>query len=303
MSYKERERTKVIAIRDKVFRDPGNGIYSNIPREFVLSNPTLNLCEGIREDALDYFCKNQITWHDGINNGPTGHLLSSQIACINHLYFVRQRQDAATAILKNIQADIEKAVFVDDGYVEFEFIGDKQYMKERVWSRGVNCTSVDAVMIGESGVGKKIMFLIEWKYTEAYSFRSKYIPERANIYDPLIKDVNSPFIKLTENDVPKLYCEPFYQLMRQTLLGWQCALNNDHCCTEYYHVHVIPDSNTELKNKIPPGYSGTDISTAWKSVLKEPDKYLVISPEALLKPCQSLNDCKSITSYLNERYW
>ena len=47
MSYREDERKRAIKIRDELFRDPGAGIFSNIEREFVLQDPTLNLWAGI----------------------------------------------------------------------------------------------------------------------------------------------------------------------------------------------------------------------------------------------------------------
>jgi predicted metal-dependent RNase len=97
-------------------------------RDFVLPEPQLNLWEGIRFDALEYFKKNKIGWWQGQREEPTGHLLSSQIACINHMYYLRQRKDMATAILKSLDNKIEQACIVDDGYVEFEFIGEKQYV-------------------------------------------------------------------------------------------------------------------------------------------------------------------------------
>jgi len=124
MSYRENERKKAIEIREALFRDPGDGIFFKKEREFVLKDPTLNLWAGIRDDAIDYFERNKIAWWMGDQeNEPTGHLLSSQVACINHLYFPRQRKDTATAILKNISEKIEEAVIVDDGYVEFEAVG------------------------------------------------------------------------------------------------------------------------------------------------------------------------------------
>lgn len=303
MKYKEKERQRAIAIRDSLLRDPGNGLYNGIPRDFVLSDPTLNLWDGIREDALYYFQRNKIAWHRGENNKPTGHLLSSQLACINHLYFIRQRQDAATYVLRSLQADIEEAVIVDDGFVEFEFIGKAPYMQERGRSRGANCTSVDAVMIGRKYDGQRKMFLIEWKYTEEYSSEDKYISRRADIYDPLINnELDSPFIKPV--NLAAMYYEPFYQMMRQTLLGSLCAAKRDHDCTDYIHVHVIPTQNAELRNKITaPGCSGNDISEVWRNMLKNPDKYLVVTPEEILKPCENLPDCKAILSYLKCRYW
>ena len=94
MSYRENERKKAIMIRDTLFRDPGAGLFSKRERDFVLQNPTLNLWAGVRDDAIQYFEENRISWWMGDNkNEPTGHLLSSQVACINHLYFLQQRKD------------------------------------------------------------------------------------------------------------------------------------------------------------------------------------------------------------------
>jgi len=88
MNYEKKQREKAIQIRDELFHDPGGGIFKNKPWPFVLSKPELNLWSSIREDAIEYFRSNCISWWDS-GDMPTGHLLSSQIACINHLYFLR----------------------------------------------------------------------------------------------------------------------------------------------------------------------------------------------------------------------
>ena len=157
MSYREQERKKVIDTRESIFKDSGYGTFSGKEWGFVLNDPVLNLWKGIREDAQQYFKRNKIPWWKGNKDNPTGHLLSSQIAYVNHLYYLRQRKDLATAVLSKIDNKITAAVIVDDGYVEFEFIGEKQYLKEKSWMKGVNCTSIDAVMIGQNSAGKKKM--------------------------------------------------------------------------------------------------------------------------------------------------
>ena len=88
MTYRERERKKAISIRDSMFKDPGNGVFLGKKRDFVLNEPALNLWEGIREDAKEYFKRNKIPWWKGDQDEPTGHLLSSQVACLNHLYYL-----------------------------------------------------------------------------------------------------------------------------------------------------------------------------------------------------------------------
>jgi hypothetical protein len=304
MSYREEERKKAIKILESLFKDPGNGIFLKKEREFVLNDPVLNLWAGIREDAQKYFKNNNIPWWQGDKDNPTGHLLSSQIACINHLYYLRQRKDLATAVLTGIDKEITEALIVDDGYVEFEFIGCKNYLGEKSWMRGANCTSVDAVMIGRKLNGLKVFFLIEWKYTEYYYSKDEYIPARAKVYDHLIEDGNSPF---KEMNVKAYYFEPFYQMMRQTLLAWKLVENKDHCCSDYKHIHVIPDENEKLFMSITsPFLKGSkidSISKAWESTLKNPEKYLTKSPRDFLNPCLRIVDSQSFLSYLEKRYW
>lgn len=301
MSYREDQRQKAIQLRDAMFKDPGNGLFFGKERNFVLKDPSLNLWEGIREDAKQYFKKYGIPWWNGNTDDPTGHLLSSQVACLNHLYYVRQRKDIATAILKRINPNIVEALIIDDGFIEFEYIGEKQYLKEKTFTRGANCTSIDAVMLGLTSTSNKIMFLIEWKYTEIYKRENLYIPERSAVYDSLIIQSDSPFIIGTN---PKcFYYEPFYQMMRQTLLGWLFSKSPEMTCDSCINVHVIPKDNVELKENITsPTLSGHDIHDAWKSILKEPDSYVPIDPKILLEDTFKLVDTKSWLTYLMTRY-
>ena len=302
MNYRAEERRKAIKTRDRLFRDPGGGIFSRKEREFVLKDAVLNLWEGIRMDAQDYFERNEIAWWMGDeNNKPTGHLLSSQVACLNHLYPIRQRKDLATAVLKNINRNVEEAVIVDDGHVEFEVAGKQNYLNERSHTRGANCTSIDALMVGKKADGKNILFMIEWKYTEEYRQESKYIHHRYEIYNKLLSEDNCPIVI---DDYKALYYEPFYQLMRQTLLGWKMVENGEYSCDEYVHLHIIPNKNKELLERVTsPGLSGETISDAWRNVLKDKDRYIVISPRDFISPVQACPDTKSIIIYLRERYW
>ncbi|MFH7326440.1 PGN_0703 family putative restriction endonuclease [Desulfurivibrio sp. C05AmB] len=308
MTYREQQRQKVTSIREAFFKDPGNGIFYGKEREFALSDPIINLWEGIRYDAVDYFKRNNIGWWQSSGDDlPTGHLLSSQIACVNHLYFIRQREDLATTILKSIDPDVVKAVPVDDGYVEFEFIGSEKakipfLLNEKSLTRGANCTSVDAAMIGQLRSGAKRLYLIEWKYTESYRAEDKYILERASRYDNLIIAPHSPFV--VGINVAALYFEPFYQLMRQTLLGSQCVKVKDYGISSYKHLHVAPMQNTELRERITSnGLNGADIHDAWIKTLKEKDAFIGTTPENLLRPVSDMRDTKSFLHYIENRYW
>lgn len=302
MSYREVRREKAVQTRDDLFNDPGNGFFLGKQRDFVLKDSSLNLWDGIREDAKQYFRQCGIPWWKGNADDPTGHLLSSQIACLNHLYFVRQRKDIATALLKRVNPDIVEALIIDDGFVEFEYIGKQQYLKEKGFTRGANCTSIDAVMLGITADSNRIMFLIEWKFTETYERENRYIPARAAVYDSLIVRPDGPF--LIGADPESFYYEPFYQMMRQTLLGWLFTQNREMNCDNCVNVHVIPTDNVELKTKITsPTLRGHDIHEAWKNTLKVPGSYVSIDPELLLKGTAHLVDTKPWLSYLSSRYW
>lgn len=307
MTYREQQRERITAKREALFKDPGNGIFFGKERDFVLSEPLINLWEGVRYDAVDYFVRNNISWWQSDTAEPTGHLLSSQIACLNHLYFIRQREDVATAILKNIDPNIEHALLVDDGYVEFEFVGSNENkipfrLGEKSLTRGANCTSIDAVMIGLLKSGASQMFLIEWKYTESYSNEDKYIKERAARYDHLITADGSPFIEGVDARV--FYFEPFYQLMRQTLFGDQSLAVRDYGISEYKHIHVVPMQNKELRERITsPQLTGKDLHDAWVKVLKDKNRFIGVTPEDLFEPVRGMAETKSILHYLEERYW
>jgi hypothetical protein len=149
-------------------------------------------------------------------------------------------------------------------------------LKEKSFTRGANCTSIDAVMLGVTSKAKRVLFLIEakrvlflieWKYTEQYASENKYIPERASVYDSLITRQDGPF--MSGVDPKSFYFEPFYQMMRQALLGWLFLENKELNCDDCINVHVIPNANLELKkNFTSPFFQGHDIHEVWKNTLK-----------------------------------
>jgi hypothetical protein len=314
VSYRDDQKKRAQDLLPEFFRAEGNGKFSNgIEYPFVLKRPKLNLWDGIREDAISYFSENVIPWWEATKCGPTGHLLSSQVACINHLFLLRQRQDLATAVLRNIDRDIIFAEILDDGYVEFEIVGKNNYLAENQHTRGANATSIDAVMLGRKKK-KNILVSIEWKYTENYSGECLYEPRWKN-YNPLIKEKNSPIdseiAKYSDTEPFKpLYYEPFYQLMRQTLLSWKMAEANEYGADDYLHLHIVPDENREMlegiTSKILQGTHDGDhlnMENAWKSVLKNSSKYKRISPKDFLKPLKNEKDTKTLLQYLEKRYW
>ncbi|MDR2521114.1 MAG: hypothetical protein LBC72_00975, partial [Spirochaetaceae bacterium] len=120
MTYREEQKERASVLCGELFNDPGGGVFyikdkqtgkiKELTLPFVLKNRKLNLWEGIRDEAIAYFKTYTIAWHEDANSdpqeGPEGHLLSSNVACVNHLFPLRQRRDWAAAVLKNIDSRI-----------------------------------------------------------------------------------------------------------------------------------------------------------------------------------------------------
>lgn len=164
------------------------------------------------------------------------------------------------------------------------------------------------MMAGILNTGKKIQILIEWKHTEFYGtdcFADGSSGEtRKSRYNHLINDPDSS-INCTVN-LDNLYYEPFYQLMRQTLLAWQMVKNNrnEMNADDWLHLDIIPENNLKLRYQVQaPDLLQTGIEEAWKAQLKEPNKYNVITPQRLLKPILFDPKHRSLINYLNTRYW
>jgi hypothetical protein len=309
MNYKEQQRKRATELRDGVFKDPGGGHFKKLDRDFVLKDPALNLWAGIRDDAIDYFLRNKIPFWDSVKE-PTGHLLSSQIACLNHLYFLRQRGDIATSILKGVDNKVKTALIMDNGkdsgYVDFEVIGAKNYLGEKLHTRGANSTSVDALMLAELDNGYRKLFFIEWKFVESYTKISKADGDsgqtRIKTYSPLLSQSDCP---IKNSNIEGLFTEPYYQLMRQTLLAHEMIKAKEYEADSYIHLHIMPGDNKELKevNTAVGKLIGDKLEDTWKNVLKTPDLYRAIDPSDFLKPAHDCLDCIAPLTYLKQRYW
>jgi hypothetical protein len=305
LSYKEKQREKGIRlIREGFFEgDTGGGKYKGIPRPFVLKDGIKNIFPGIRTDNLNYFNANKISWWGG--HFSTGHVLSSQIACLNHLFPLRYDREAVLNLLKTVSDEFTEVFIIKEnipGYIQFEAVGsDDNLINEETNTRGRNCTSVDALIYALHKNKKRFLIPIEWKYAESYGNENKSIDKegetRKGRYLQLIEKSNF----LNENTLSCCWYEPFYQLMRQTLLTEQIIQKkiNGLEAEDYLHIHVIPDENHELLDKIYP-CSQKGMSQTWKNCLTNPDKYVVISPTQLWS---KQNRNADIFKYLDKRYW
>lgn len=218
---------------------------------------------------------------------PTGHLNSSQLACINHLEPARLDEVVATALLANIEPSLVMALPVEDGgFATYEWIGKANYLKEPgSRTRGSHVTSLDALMCGQRADGKRVLIAVEWKYLETYGPESRATSakgtDRVAIYRPLLERPDCPIVVGAPE---RLFYDPYEQLMRQTLLVWQMAEHKEFEAEEWIHVHVIPEANLSLRGRsgAAPNLTGKTMGDAWRSVLKDPSRYRLLSPADLL---------------------
>ena len=317
--YQENERRKSIDLinNSELFdREKAGKIFMRAKRDFVLINGEKNIFKPIRNEVKDYFSENNISWWGGAK--PTGHVLSSQIACLNHLFYIRKDKKAVLEMIKSFSTDFIDVFEIETdktphGYIQFEAVSDNDHLNEKQSTRGSNCTSIDALVYAKHKDGSKWIIPIEWKYTEHYDNLDKAVEgiitkgedskgaERKRRYTELINKSS----QLEGSDHKCYYYEPFYQLMRQTLWAEQLVKNKEKetiKADNYLHIHVIPTENGDLLDKT---YkcSQKDMETTWKSHLKDKTKYIIISPEKLLS--NSLSDSKysELKDYLTERYW
>jgi hypothetical protein len=270
------------------------------------------LHESVRATALDYFKRHEIKWWTSkwdartkeMEPRPTGHLNSSQVACVNHLEPARIDARVAQQVISNVDESLAP-VRVDDGYVDYEWIGRGDYLGERgSRTRGANITSLDALMCGERD-GQRILLVFEWKYLEAYGpdpvATSRRGTDRIATYMPLLDDSECPIVLGAHG---RLFYEPYYQLMRQTLLAWQMVKHKEFRASDWLHIHVVPELNLALRRrgKGAPELAGASMAEAWRSVLKRPEGYRLMTPHELLVGVGRHGRWADWRSWLGERY-
>lgn len=273
-------------------------------RKRVPPNGEPPLHPALEASALSYFEDKKIAWWGGA--GPTQSPISSQVACVNHLEPARVDQDVALALAKSVAADATAVRPVDGGWLAYEWIGEKSYLNEPgKRTRGANVTSLDAIMVIDDAPGSRRLVAVEWKYTETYRVgKSLAVSDRGTsrieIYRPLLEHPDCP---IRVDDLSTLFFEPFYQLMRQTLLAWQMTEHGEHGVNDWLHVLVIPEGNTTLRSEVTsPGLKGETMVDAWRQVLKEPTRYRVVTPTALLASVGQSERWSDWRIWLRHRY-
>ena len=278
-----------------------------------------NLHDDLRGSALAYFNEHEIAWwlSDAERSEredlkmterlPTGHLNSSQVACVNHLEPARVDGDVALAVARNLEPRVAEVRDTGEGgYVAFEWIGKSEYLDEPgAHVRGAHVTSLDALMRVTLDDGAFALLVVEWKYLESYPAtsvaKSRRGTDRVAVYRELIEGADSP---LAPGDAERLFYEPYYQLARQTLIAARAVADPETPETEWLHVHVIPEGNAALRRRAKeaaPLLLGETLEEAWRSALKAPERYRVLAPSDVV-PSDARGDWKKWWEFLAERY-
>lgn len=294
-----------------------DGIYRKKPRDFCLPQNVSeeNLYSEFRDSAIGYFKNAGISWHQGIKGKPTNHLCSSQVCCVNFLYAFVDQPTALADLLRPLYPDLKKMLVMDrpNHSVEFEWIGAKNYLNEKVRgkrTRGANVTSTDAAVMFECNDGKKHIVLFEWKYTESYSRTfikfAKSGTDRSAIYYPLYQQSDFPLDKSRLPHFDDLFYEPFYQFMRQQLLANEMQKAHELGADMVSVLHICPSNNHKFQRVTSPKLKqfGTEAVDVWKSLLVDPTKFIHISTEDLFLP--SITEKHPVLNqwwkYIIERY-
>jgi hypothetical protein len=274
------------------------GLYRNRMYPFCLplEHAAHNLFHEIRDDALKTFKRHDIVWHSSALPGlPTNHLCSSQVFAVNLLFPFIDRPDALADALRPFFPDIERMLPVEDKrYIAFEWIGETNYLNEKpkigeYRQRGAGNTSIDAMMMYETVNGEKVMLLVEAKYSESYGtsykrFRSDGT-DRFDNYEELFYSPSSPINREVAPDLADFLYEPFYQLLRHSLLASQIMNTGKPKVEKVQVVHLTVHRNKDLLTVTSPRlrHLGDTTYGVWAKVLKDPTAFSLISAESFFK--------------------
>jgi hypothetical protein len=294
----------------------GGGMFRKKPRAFVLPAMHVeeNLFPPIRTSIRDYFARHAISWHIA-----KAHLLSSQVCCLNFLEPFASQPRALRILLQNILGPIDEMMEPepdsDPGrFVAFEFIGARDYLNEggnRGRTRGANCTSVDAAVRFRTPAGSIEFALIEWKYTESYGAPDPLDSrngERMRRYENIAFHPDGPLRGDCGMKLVEFFAEPIYQLLRQQMLGMQMEKSQELEARRVRSVLVAPSGNvafSKLRMKALRRF-GTDVPSAWRALLYDPDRFIVCPTEGLFRHAQAAilksPGLEAWESYVGERY-
>ncbi len=294
-----------------------DGFYKSKKRSFCLpvDFAAENLSISIRETAINFFRDRDIKWHDGQNGNPSNHLCDSQVCCVNFLFPFSDKPQSLKALLRPVFPDLLEMLPVECGkYVSFEWIGEQNYLGERVTrngkrSRGANFTSADAIVSFLRSDNKQQIVLIEWKYTESYSpsplMVAKSGTNRVKIYQHLYDKPESPIKKDFIPSFDALFYEPFYQFMRQQFLASEMEKAREMDSDIVTVLHIAPKHNIDFRRITSESlkHLGASSTEVWSSLVED-QRFKSVNTESLFGGYQQISDPEldENFNYLRKRY-
>ena len=270
-------------------RAPGHAwVNGGIGRELVGPFPVClpleyadrNLLSAVREEALERFRRHDIAWHAGgeAPDGspwPSGHLLDSQVQCVNTFLSLANGQDRGLAFARSVEPDATALVEVEDGStVAFEWIGQQDHLGERrgfIGQRGRYTTSVDALLVATRADGGRTGILVEWKFTESYDrpvpFRGPGSKDRREVYRARYESPRGPFLR--RPPIEAHFHEPHYQILRLVLLADAMVGARELGMDRAVVVHAVPRGNDALLATVPEGLAalGSSVPEVWEALV------------------------------------
>jgi hypothetical protein len=294
MTYMQQERARAIAWKKRTGTLPpeaklsalyvGKSGRSSGPRyDFCLppDHAGLNLLADVRADALSLFAELGIPWHAGVDDGPSNHLLSSQVQCVNALAPMMADPERVRRAFGDLLG-IGEVLEIEPGrHLTFEYIGPTDYFGEalgRQRVRGSQCTSVDAAFLHVARDGVRELVLVEWKYTESYGARPvdpRKDAVRAVRYGPALADAAGP-VRQDLLPLDRLFDEPLYQLVRQQLLAHQLERHGAEGASRVRVLHVLPSANDAYQQSLRrPEHRelGANVSDVWSRLLHHANRF------------------------------
>ena len=259
-----------------------------LPAEFA----AFSLLPEVRDPALALFAELGIPWHAGVGGGPSNHLLSSQVQCVNALGQMATDPDRIVRAFGPTLGTDEVDQIEPGRWLTFEYIGSNDHLHEAVDGariRGSHCTSVDAAFVHRTHNGLRELILVEWKYTEAYR-RRRAVPApdavRLERYGRLLTAPDGPII---DGLLPftGLLQEPLYQLMRQQLLAYELEKSQAHDVDRVRVVHVMPAANRAYNDSLYGVHAlqlGNTVKEVWQRLLRRPDRFVSVDSALFLDP-------------------
>jgi len=299
------------------------------PHILPAGHERLAFYEPLADPILCYLEEKDIALHSQALN-----LKSSQVACLNFLFPLRQDLDLAKAVLQPFLSGLREVK-----WIEFEYTGPQgitEWLGEpKRGKRGQNRTSIDAAISWIGRSKRECITLVEWKYTEhnfgvCGAFRSASEAKKAKCLSlHVARDPTRSCLLTTGGDYRSrrywehmeaagislpafagvqgcLFQGPFYQLMRQFLLA--AYLRQTGEADEVEVVSIGFARNTEV-HKISPYLrllvhgEGKSIVDAWNTVMKDVPPMRHWTVEQLMA---RVNEIEGIDlgwrNYLRERY-